>query len=420
MDGYLSSFTKLAGAAKSVPHGAEDYYDRLNYALTPGILLAIATIIGMKQYVFEPIQCWTLKELDDQRMQYAENYCWVENTFYFDPDVPIGHTNKPGEGRTIYYYQWVPFILMAQAVLFYVPHLLWLMLSTNVGVDMRQLAEQARKLESDCLVGDERKTKVAFLASSLLRFFRYRSRYGHENACKRLTSFLLGKPAFAMYLLAAYVLVKACYIANCIGQLYLMRSYLGLNMTSFGLQIFNDIANNRTWQTTNVFPRVTYCHFEVRNVGAPRSYILQCVLPVNMLNEKFYVVIWFWVVIMLSLNIVSLTRWLVKLMVSPSRRRIVKKYLKIAEVIDSDGKKFSRNKAWECEFVDDLIRSDGTFLLSVINKNAGDIVTAEVVRKTFELWHSQSTELDSPAESAKYITDEKMPLDPSAPKAVIV
>lgn len=417
MDGYLGTFSKLAGAAKNVPHGAEDYYDRLNYALTPGMLLAIATIVGMKQYVFQPIQCWNVKELDDSRMQYAENYCWVENTFWYDPQAPIAHTDSPGEGKTIYYYQWVPFILMGQAILFYVPHLLWLMLSTNVGVDMRQLADQARKLEEDCLEGKDRKAKVIFLATSLLRFFRYRSRYNRENSCKRFASFLVGKPAFAMYLVAAYLLVKACYIANCIGQMYLMRSYLGLNMTSFGLQIFNDIANNRTWQMTNVFPRVTHCHFEIRSVGKPRPYVLQCVLPVNMLNEKFYVIIWFWVVIVLTLNIVSLTCWLLRLMLSPSRRSTIKKYLKIAEAIEADNKenKFIRNKAWESEFIDDLIRSDGTFLLSVINKNAGDIVTAEVVRKTFKLWRKNAD-----ASPVKYITDEKMPLDPSAPKAVVV
>uniref|UniRef100_A0A1I8IU83 PhoLip_ATPase_N domain-containing protein n=1 Tax=Macrostomum lignano TaxID=282301 RepID=A0A1I8IU83_9PLAT len=56
----------------------------------------------------------------------------------------------------------VPFILMAQAALFYVPHLIWLLLSTNVGIDMRQLALQARNIEADSSGADERQKKNRF------------------------------------------------------------------------------------------------------------------------------------------------------------------------------------------------------------------------------------------------------------------
>lgn len=393
MDSYLGSFLKLAGSAKASPKGAEDYFDRLNYVMTPAMLLAVATIVGMKQYVFQPIQCWNLKELDNERMEYAENYCWVENTFYHEPENPIAHVDNPGEGRKIYYYQWVPFILMAQAVLFYVPHMIWLMLSSNVGIDVRQLALQARKIESESSDVDGRQKKITFLAESLLRFIRYRSRYRQQSYSRRLMSFVFGKPAFALYFVFTYLLVKACYVGNCIGQLYLMRSFLGLNITSFGLQILNDIANNRTWQSSNVFPRVTYCHFEVRSVGSPRPYILQCVLPVNMLNEKFYIAIWFWVVILTTLNVISTGRCVLKLLLSPSRHRTIKKYLKIAESIDATadlGQRFKRSPRQEDNFVEAFLRTDGNFMLSVINRNSGDIVTAEVVKETFLKWRKDA------------------------------
>ncbi|PAA81447.1 hypothetical protein BOX15_Mlig014591g2 [Macrostomum lignano] len=420
MDGYIDSFRKLAGSAKATPKGAEDYFDRLNYVVTPALLLAIATVVGMKQYVFEPIQCWNLKELDNDRMEYAENYCWVENTFYYDPTVPIHHGKNPGEGRTIYYYQWVPFILMAQAALFYVPHLIWLLLSTNVGIDMRQLALQARNIEADSSGPDERQKKIAFLSDSLLKFIRYRSRYRHKDCCKRFASFLSGKPAFSMYFAFTYIFVKSCYVANCIGQLYLMRSFLGLNITSFGLQILSDIANNRTWQSSNVFPRVTYCQFETRSVGEPRQYTLQCVLPVNMLNEKFYIAIWFWVVILLTLSVVSASRWLLQLLLSPSRHRAIKKYLKIAENLDMNPKpteRFQRIREHEPKFVSDFLRTDGHFMLSVVNKNSGDIVTAEVVKETFLKWLSDATLPDRSTEDGHSVDMQGLLTRASIPQA---
>uniref|UniRef100_A0A1I8JB22 Innexin n=1 Tax=Macrostomum lignano TaxID=282301 RepID=A0A1I8JB22_9PLAT len=59
---------------------AEDFIDVLNYMITPTILIFFAGISATKQYLFTPIQCWTLKETEgSQRMEYIENLCWIEN-----------------------------------------------------------------------------------------------------------------------------------------------------------------------------------------------------------------------------------------------------------------------------------------------------------------------------------------------------
>ena len=48
-----------------------------------------------------------------------------------------------GRERKITYYQWVPIILMLQAVMFAAPYVLWRVLSSRSGIDLAAIIEAA-------------------------------------------------------------------------------------------------------------------------------------------------------------------------------------------------------------------------------------------------------------------------------------
>ena len=73
--------------------------------------------------------------------QYAEDYCFIQNTFFipFEEEIPNGDSERAKVGEEsdknsktnvilqaeIGYYQWVPIVLALQAIMFYIPSWLW-------------------------------------------------------------------------------------------------------------------------------------------------------------------------------------------------------------------------------------------------------------------------------------------------------
>ena len=68
-------------------------------------------------------------------------FCWATNTHYlpFEKDLP-----KEFEERNyISYYQWVPLFLALQAILFYLPRLVWRALSRKSGIVLYSITDAA-------------------------------------------------------------------------------------------------------------------------------------------------------------------------------------------------------------------------------------------------------------------------------------
>lgn len=63
---------------------AEDFADKFHFQLTNVIIVMFVVLVGVKQYVFTPIQCWIPHEWSSAWEEYAENYCWIQDTYFAD------------------------------------------------------------------------------------------------------------------------------------------------------------------------------------------------------------------------------------------------------------------------------------------------------------------------------------------------
>lgn len=115
----------IGGVPQSKSRNDDDFVDRLSHRYTTAILVMFAIIVSTKQYVGDPINCWVPAHFSGNWEEYANSYCWIKNTYYLPFEEYIPHEHESDKRQMIPYYQWVPLILLAQALLFYMPCMVW-------------------------------------------------------------------------------------------------------------------------------------------------------------------------------------------------------------------------------------------------------------------------------------------------------
>ncbi|PAA47327.1 hypothetical protein BOX15_Mlig006041g3 [Macrostomum lignano] len=395
--GFFDKVKELKFTSRKHRISDEDAVDRINSYYTPIIIIFISTIIGTKMYlVGDPVQCWIPPEFKDGWEQFAENYCWVKNTYYVPENESIPSDKLDRSREELTYYQWVPFVLALQALLFYLPSAIWKLLNWQSGIHISDLVSTAL----NCLEDDKQKRqeKVALLTRHIeLTIVKQRTqKYGLIVRTKRLIFRILfcGYTKTGNYLTMMYLGIKLLFIANVVGQFFLLNSFLGTDYKFYGWEVLNDLINNRDWHHTGHFPRVTLCDFDIRVLGNMHPRTLQCVLVVNLFNEKAYIFLWFLFVFVSIITIVDAIAWFLWTLLSKRRYATIKKYITPA---DQQERRMLR------DFLEEHLRADGAFVLRIISKNAGDPVVSDVVKQLWDSYRaSPSTKNSRPIRDNDY------------------
>uniref|UniRef100_A0A1I8H775 Innexin n=1 Tax=Macrostomum lignano TaxID=282301 RepID=A0A1I8H775_9PLAT len=417
--GLFGTLRKLKVTSSSL-RVDDDFSDRLNHHYSGILLLIFTFIISAKQYVGkallvlehvnilsknqiiiyiitltgQPLQCWVPATYTKAMEQYAENYCWVQNTYYvpFDSGVPKEHSER--RDRKIGYYQWVPFVLACEALLFYLPCILWRLLNWQTGVNFRALSRMA--LEAQSLAQAEVRARAVHSMASHVHdsITLCGSRPKNSGCCRRIRPCLQQALCFlcskrhGCYLSYLYLIIKLLYLANCAGQFFLLNAFLGTRQGElFGIELLTSMLSGRNWEESGRFPRVTLCDFWVRTIADNHRHTVQCVLVINIFNEKIFVFLWFWIVLVATLTGLSFIAWTARQLVPASRTRFVVDFIKLANGSSGGGGGGGGLRRGEArlarQFAEEHLRSDGVFVLRLMAANAGDVVTASVVK---ELW----------------------------------
>ncbi|XP_047469111.1 innexin inx1-like [Penaeus chinensis] len=245
---------------------------RLHYQMTVVLLIGSSILLTAAEFFGNPIDCIT--GLGAKHV--INTYCWIHSTFtiqdYYLRRVNAcsracnlgGSHNSPetvptciarGQGRDEPY----PGIRMSRSTV-----------GVNVGGGQR-IPLQVVQIESPCCCISVATTAISVVPTVNLA------------AC---TS--------AMKITVTIV-----------GQLFLIDRFLGGEFLTYGPRVveYSEMdQEERVDPMIYVFPRMTKCHFhKFGPSGTLERHDAFCLLPLNILNEKVFIMIWFWFVILACL-----------------------------------------------------------------------------------------------------------------------
>lgn len=278
-------FGSLKGLLKIDGVTIDNNVFRLHYKVTVVALIAFSILVTSRQYIGDPIDCISR---DDIPGNLLDTFCWIHSTFSVidawekkvGEEVPYPGVDKyiKGEKRTYHaYYQWVCFVLFFQAILFYIPRYLW-----KIWENRRV---QMLVMDLNCpILPESRKLECRMLLTNYLT----------ENFHNHGTYAL------------CFCLCEIFNFINVIGQMYLMDSFLGGEFSNYGSKVLR--FTEWDWSVRydpmiRVFPRLTKCTFHRYGPsGDVQRHDAMCILPINIINEKIYVFLWFWFIILAVLS----------------------------------------------------------------------------------------------------------------------
>jgi len=333
---------------------------RLHYKASVIVLVVASLLVTSRQYIGDPIDC-IVEEIPNSVM---DTYCWIHSTFSvpaapgadktdFAPFgmLPESQMEEGQDLRYHKYYQWVCFTLFFQAILFYIPRFLWKMWEGGklkmlvAGLNVPIVDEETRKDRKTVLVNyfTENRHNHNFYA---FRFF----------ACEFLN------------------------LANVLFQIYFMDFFLGGEFTTYGSEVLamTEMENDqRTDPMARVFPKITKCTFHKFGAsGSVQKFDGICVLPLNIINEKIYVFLWFWFVLLAVITKLQMIYRLSVLALPCLRATLLKvrarlvPHYKVADI-----SRHARLGDW--------------FLLYQLGKNIDPLVYREFMEELHKKWEAQ-------------------------------
>ena len=405
----VPSFKRLRGSRN------DDWIDRMSHIYTVVVLILFAVVVSTSQFVGNPIHCWHPAEFKGWYEKYAEYYCWISNTYFvsFSETLPTDMTER-GD-REITYYQWVPLILAFQALLFKLPNLFWKMLHPFAGVNLSRIVGMAEKTQLGS--PKDRMETIEYMAKYIDKWLDTERNYTwnrYTAARERLSRvcFFMCSKRSGTFLSGLFLFIRMLYVLNVIGQFFLLNAFMATDYNIYGFEVLNGMATNNPWRESPRFPRITFCDFQIRQLQNIQTFTIQCVLPINLFNEKIFIFLWFWFFMIAALAVYGLLQWTYVLVVKRNRVNFVKKYLKITDQLQSGFDKKLCHR-----FADNYLREDGVFLLRCVTRNSTDLVTTDLVSELWKIFQEkQNRRLPNNEDTLRPnemtpLNEEKKPLD---------
>ena len=181
-------------------------------------------------------------------------------------------------------------------------------------------------------------------------------------------------------LICFYFAIKCLYIINVILQILFLQyflSYYDINYLQYGATVFSALLSGWSLPESRLFPRITLCDFQIRELGERHQYTVECILVINIFIEKMYFVLWLWFWVLLIISIVDAIRFIYRMFLRHSRHRFITQHLDlIVKNRSSHEKRF--------QYFLRYFPMDNLFALWVTSANCNSLIVAEILDELFD------------------------------------
>lgn len=389
--------------------GAKDLVAALHAFITTNMLIGLAILISWKQFGGTPIECMVPTDFTSAWVQYANNYCWAQPTYFIpfteslvakehvsDGDGVEGMTFHDPEsgakvrivkkgGEKISYYQWMPFFLLFEAICFRLPCYIWKYFASQSGMQVGEILRVAS--DENNAVPEVKRANINALCIHLQGVLRFQKRLKLKNIVPHKVLRFLNLKYSMYYVTTVYFFAKMAFLANSFFQISLLNKYVlpVKSRNNFGFDVWKLLimsSGNQTWRENGLFPRSTLCDFEVREMGNTQTYTVQCVLLLNIMTEKIFIILWAWYLILISFTVCNLTSWLFAVFNDTYNEHFLINHLEMSEM-PFDKENLKNHEHIE-RFMTKYMGVDGMFLLQMIAQHADVVFTTELIGALFK------------------------------------
>ena len=298
----MDSFQNIAEKMRNLLRGDEIHHDNLLFKIHHQlnfcvILVGVLFIFGENYFNGKAIVC-----LDGD--DYSNQFCWLHGTGHIHKDLR-GDTElcamKQDAGvtdRHTSYYLWLPFLLTVCLGLVKLPRVIW-----------KNLCERGVMKN---MVGDNKEDADAEKIAMTFRKIRKQKR-----SDRYLYSF-----AFCEFLNVLMLVV--CFI--------ILNSLLHGDFSSYGTDVtdyYSSGSNKGEGSADNpmcsLFPTVVACSYCTGSIGGGCNdkHNKICILSNNLFNQYFFLILWFWWILLLTISVIGLIYRLAQLFITSFSKMVL-------------------------------------------------------------------------------------------------
>lgn len=306
----LGTFKNISNHLKLKPQevSIDNLVSRLHYRATTLILFVASVLVTSRQYIGEHIACITdTKSVPENVMN---TFCFFMATFTVRTNVSlhekhgipylgvsaINSENLRDDSYVLRhnYYQWVPFVLFGQAIAFYLPHYIW---KRKEDGRLRKYTEGFKYMAYSLTESVGLKTPQGENVPSAVVVQQRLDEFRH--------AFLQRLHVQRMWA-AWFILCEILNAINLIVQIYLTNVFLSGGFYDLGPAAIRTSDMDQS-VLDEIFPKITKCTFHKYGPsGSLQAHDAMCVLALNIINEKIFLVLWFWYLMLFIVTMLGL------------------------------------------------------------------------------------------------------------------